>query len=184
MNGNHSTRRDILCGLVAGLMCAAPACAAAGSLTPILTCRSITDPTTRLGCFDRESARLVTSAVPSTTAPAPPPPAPAVAPAPANTADSKANFGLSEVAVEEKEVAAGKRTADPTSMEARIDHVGSAGGGLVIFQLDNGQVWRQVASEGDLLAKPGDVVKISRAMFGSYYLQLKSGRGCKVRRVS
>ena len=114
----------------------------------------------------------------------PAPPAPAVAPAPANTADSKANFGLSEVAVEEKEVAAGKRTAGPTSLEAHIDHVGSAGGGLAIFQLDNGQVWRQLASEGDLLAQPGDAVKISRGMFGSYYLQLKSGRGCKVRRVS
>ena len=172
----------MLCWLVAGLMCAAPACAAAGPLTPILTCRSITDPTTRLDCFDRESAKLVTSAVPPTTAPAPP--APAIAPAPANTADSRANFGLSEVTIEEKEVAAGKRTADPTSMEAHIDHVGSAAGGLAVFKLDNGQVWRQLASEGDLLAKPGDAVKISRGMFGSYYLQLKSGRGCKVRRVS
>jgi hypothetical protein len=53
----------------------------------------------------------------------------------------------------------------------------------VVFTLDNDQVWRQLAAEGDLLAKEGDAVTVSRGLLGSYWLQLKSGRGCKVTRL-
>jgi hypothetical protein len=97
--------------------------------------------------------------------------------------DAKENFGLPYVAVAKKEVAAGIRPADVTKIDAHITGVSLAGVGKATFTLDNGQVWRQLQSEGDLLAKPGDLVTVSRGVFNSYWLQLKSGRGCKVTRI-
>jgi hypothetical protein len=52
-----------------------------------------------------------------------------------------------------------------------------------VFTLDNEQVWKQIATQGELLAKQGDTVTISRGWLNSYYLQLDNGRGCKVQRV-
>ena len=49
-----------------------------------------------------------------------------------------------------------------------------------VFTLDNEQVWRQVSSEGELLVRPGEVVSISRAALGSFWLQMQTGRGCRV----
>ena len=52
-----------------------------------------------------------------------------------------------------------------------------------MFTLENSQMWRQLESDGDMLAKLGDVATISRGLLGSYWLQLKNGRGCKVTRM-
>jgi hypothetical protein len=52
-----------------------------------------------------------------------------------------------------------------------------------VFALDNDQVWRQLASSGELLLHVGDVVTVSRAMLGSFWLETTTGRGCKVTRV-
>jgi hypothetical protein len=97
--------------------------------------------------------------------------------------NSKENFGLSEGAVAKKEVAAGARPKELSSIDAHIVAVSVAGAGLTTFTLDNGQVWRQLSAEGDLLAKPGDPVTVSLGLFHSYWLQTKSGRGCKVTRI-
>jgi hypothetical protein len=104
----------------------------------------------------------------------------AVAAAPAS---SKENFGLSATAVSQKEVAAGTRPAELKSIDAHVVAVSSTGTGLATFTLDNGQVWRQLSPEGDLLSRPGDRVTVSLGLFHSYWLQNKNGRGCKVTRV-
>jgi hypothetical protein len=120
-------------------------------------------------------------------------PAPASAPAAASgasqaavaaaPASSKENFGLSATAVSQKEVAAGTRPAELKSIDAHVVAVSSTGTGLATFTLDNGQVWRQLSPEGDLLSRPGDRVTVSLGLFHSYWLQNKNGRGCKVTRV-
>jgi len=107
----------------------------------------------------------------------------AAMPGPALAANSKENFGLSDAAVAEKEVAAGARPKELRSIDAHIMAVSLASGGQATFKLDNGQVWRQLLAEGDLLARPGDPVTVSRAALRSYWLQVKSGRGCKVTRL-
>jgi hypothetical protein len=181
----------------AGFLCAVPSLAAE-PLAPLLACRALADATARLACFDRESARLgaispappgapaappqATVAAPA-SAPAAPPLAAVATPAPPAPPDAKENFGLPYVAVAKKEVAAGVRAPDVTKIDAHITRVSLAGVGQATFTLDNGQVWRQLLSEGDLLAKPGDLVTVSRGVFNSYWLQLKSGRGCKVTRI-
>jgi hypothetical protein len=80
-------------------------------------------------------------------------------------------------------VAAGTRPAPITKIQAHLVTVGAGADGRMIFRLDNDQVWRQLLTEGDLLAKPGDAVTVSRGVFGSYWLEAPSGRGCKVTRL-
>jgi hypothetical protein len=186
-------------GAVAAVVCGAP-CLASGPLAPLLACRDLTDASARLACFDRESAALAAvpaaAAVPPKAAPpaAAPPAAAAAAslataPAAAHPAgaappaDAKEDFGLPEPVVAAKEVAAGTRAPEVSNIDAHLAAVSTGPNGRATFTLDNGQVWRQLLSEGDLLAKPGDPVAISRGMLRSYWLRLKSGRGCKVTRV-
>jgi hypothetical protein len=198
--------------LLAACLWNAP-CPAAEPLAPLLACRALADSAERLACFDRETAHLAgaapavaaaaaVAAPPGPSAPKMPPgspTAPAPAPVPASApaaapgasqaavaaapASSKENFGLSATALSQKEVAAGTRPAELKSIDAHVVAVSSTGTGLATFTLDNGQVWRQLSPEGDLLSRPGDRVTVSLGLFHSYWLQNKNGRGCKVTRV-
>jgi hypothetical protein len=98
-------------------------------------------------------------------------------------ADAKENFGLPEGAIAAQEVAAGTRAPELKQVSAHLSGLSVSTSGRATFTLDNGQIWRQLESEGDLLAKPGDPVTISRGLLRSYWLQLRSGRGCKVTRI-
>ena len=196
--------------LFAAFLWSAPG-SAAEPLAPLLACRAVADSAARLACFDRESANLAgapaavgatagASAGSGPSAPKMPAASPEVsAPVPASApaavsggtqaavasapASSKENFGLSATAVSQKEVAAGTRPAELKSIDAHVVAVSSTGTGLATFTLDNGQVWRQLSPEGDLLSRPGDRVTVSLGLFHSYWLQNKNGRGCKVTRV-
>jgi hypothetical protein len=176
----------LLCAL-----CALP-CAAAEPLAGLLACRSITDSAARLACFDRETAALASAPAPSLAA-APNVPAAAAAPAAAQSAaapapaaqplDPQQSFGLSGSAIAEKEEAKGARPAKLAKLESRVVGLSLTGNGRTVFTLENSQMWRQLESDGDMLARLGDVATISRGLLGSYWLQLKNGRGCKVTRI-
>jgi hypothetical protein len=126
-----------------------------------------------------------TAAPPTVAAalPAAAPPAPAPAPTATSPLNSEQQFGLPERAVAAKEVAAGTRASDVPAIEAHLVSLAAAPDGRMIFTLDNGQAWRQLQAEGDLLAKPGDTVVVSRALFGSFWMRVPTGRGCKVTRL-
>jgi len=181
--------------LLVCLVCAPP-CLAAEPLAGVLACRAITDSAARLACFDRETAALASApALSSVAAPAPPaaaatpdnnaPPAiAAAAPRPAAPVlDAQQSFGLSGSAIAAKEEAVAARPAKLAKIEGRIVALALTGNGRTLFTLDNTQVWGQIESDGDMLAKLGDSATISRGMLGSYWLQLKNGRGCKVTRM-
>lgn len=166
-------------------------CEAAQPGNSLQACRDIADATARLACFDKAAAAPAASS-PTVSAPsaaaavsaAPPvssPPAPA---APAATLDPKQQFGLPERAVAAQEVAAGTRAPDASKIEAHLSQVAPAPDQRLVFTLDNGQVWRQLSVGGpELLARQGDSLVISRGLLGSYWMQLASGRGCKVTRL-
>ena len=97
--------------------------------------------------------------------------------------DAQQSFGLSGSAIAAHEEAAGTRPQKLAKLEARVIALALAGNGRTVFTLDNTQVWQQIESSGDMLAKLGDSATISRGLLGSYWLQLKNGRGCKVSRV-
>ncbi|MGA2189925.1 MAG: hypothetical protein ABSH33_15440 [Steroidobacteraceae bacterium] len=129
------------------------------------------------------AASIAPAAPPAPTATAAPIAPAAPTPHPAPALDAQQQFGLPERAVAAKEVAAGTRATDAAKIEAHIAQLAKAPNGRVVFTLDNAQIWRQISAEGELLAKQGDAVTISRGLLGSYWLQIKSGRGCKVTRL-
>jgi hypothetical protein len=174
------------------LACALP-CGAAQPLAGVLACRALTDAAARLACFDRETAALASesaaalTAAPATAAPVSAAPATAATPAatpahPAPVLDAQQSFGLSGSAIAANEEATGARPPKVSKIESRIVALALTGNGRTLFTLDNMQVWRQLESDGDMLAKLGDTAAISRGLLGSYWLQLKNGRGCKVTR--
>lgn len=146
---------------------------AAEPLAGVLACRAVTDSAERLACFDRESAALA-------SAPASPL---AVAPTAAPALDPQQAFGLASSAIVANEEAAGARPPKVSKIESRIIGLALTPNGRTLFTLANAQVWRQLESDGDVLARLGDAATISSGLLGSYWLQLKSGRGCKVTRV-
>jgi hypothetical protein len=207
-----SGRWAAACVAVIGLAWLAPG-RAADPLAGLLACRGLKDPTARLACFDREAAALSSAptaggaaaplaatparaplaagsvaappavAAPATAPAAAAPPAVAAPSAPAPVLTPEQQFGLPERKVVEKEVAAGTRSADASKIEAHLARIAVGADGRAVFTLDNDQVWRQLQPEGDLMAKGGDAVTISRGLLGSYWLALSSKRGCKVNRV-
>lgn len=115
--------------------------------------------------------------------PAPPAPHPLPPAIPASaSAEARQQFGLSERAVEERQVAAGAQPTRVSKIDAHIVRTARTSDGHLLFTLDNDQAWRQVEAE-DMLVQPGEAVTISRAMLGSYWLKMSSARGCKVTRV-
>jgi hypothetical protein len=171
------------------LMCAPP-CGAAEPLAGLLACRSLTDAAARLACFDRETAVLA-SAPALVAAPAPllapapgaTPTAPAAPVHPAAVLDAQQSFGLNGSAIAANEEASGARPPKVSKIEARIVGLALTANGRTLFTLDNAQVWQQLESNGDVLARLGDTAALSRGLLGSYWLQMKNGRGCKVTRV-
>jgi hypothetical protein len=176
--------------LLVCILCALP-CTASEPLAGLLACRSIGDSAARLACFDRETAALASAPAASLAAPAVPPASQAAVPASLAAApvpaapvlDAQQSFGLSGSAIAANEEAKGARPAKLAKVESRIVGLALTGNGRTVFTLENSQVWRQLESDGDMLAKLGDVATISRGLLGSYWLQLKNGRGCKVTRI-
>jgi hypothetical protein len=151
-------------------------------LTGLVACRDVADSATRLACFDRETALLVhLPAAP--VAASPPSAAPIAAPPTAAPFDAQQKFGLPQGVIAANEVAAGTRAPAASQLQAKIAIVGHSADGRDVYTLDNGQVWRQLLRDVDTLAESGDAVIISKGLLGSYWLRLKSGRGCKVTRL-
>lgn len=55
--------------------------------------------------------------------------------------------------------------------------------GMMVLELDNGQVWRQQDSDVRLLVSQGETVTISRASLGTFRISDKTGRFARFRRV-
>jgi pyruvate/2-oxoglutarate dehydrogenase complex dihydrolipoamide acyltransferase (E2) component len=199
MNGMKRSSWCVAYGTILCLAGTVP-CSASEPLAQLLACRDLKDAAARLACFDREAAALAPAPTAAGAAPtaatitapaaapvtASPVSAAPAAPAPAHAApvlDPQQQFGLPERTVAAQEVTAGLRAAEVSKIEARLVSVATGADGRAVFTLDNDQVWRELSPEGDLLGRPGDAVKVSRGVLRSYWLQLKSGRGCKVDRV-
>jgi hypothetical protein len=157
---------------------AVPAAGAPAAAAPVAAAPTAAAPTAAAPVAAAPTAAAPTAAVPTAAAPvatAPGRPAPAL--------DPKQQFGLPEHAVAEKEIAEGVRAADVSKIEAHILQLSQTANGRAVFTLDNKQVWRQLIADVTIFATPGDTVTISRGVLGSYWLQTKQGRGCKVTRV-
>ena len=55
--------------------------------------------------------------------------------------------------------------------------------GMIILEMDNGQVWRQQDSDATLVIDTGDPVTIMRAAMGTFRISDKRGRSARFTRV-
>lgn len=146
----------------------------AAAVDRVVACRAIRSAQARLHCFDLATAALARH-VDHTP----------VSSQQARTALSpRATFGLTPAAILAREVAAGARPKPIANISERVTGLHVEADGRMVYDLANGQVWRELQADGD--APPlsvGDQVQISRGWLGSYWLQAPSGRGCKVERI-
>jgi hypothetical protein len=92
-------------------------------------------------------------------------------------------FGIPPGQILAREQAAQRAPQPLVHIEAHIVGMAGTGDGREIFTLDNHQVWVELEPDGDLYAKPGEAVEISRGWLGSYSLRPRSRRSAKVMRL-
>jgi hypothetical protein len=152
----------------------------------VLACRDIAPDAARLTCFDRMAAEVAPARV-SSAPPAPPAPPSSrpAAPAVKDALDPQRTFGLSQARIVAREAsAAGVRVKELSHITARVMRILQAPHRGAIFDLDNGQVWKQSDTDGtDVFANVGDSVEISRGFLGSYWLVTPSSQRLNVVRL-
>jgi len=127
------------------------------------TCVSIRRDAERLACFDKAVAQLQGGTE------AAPPSAENMFGANTDLAAGKANR---EVEREELQEIRGVVTS-----LRRVDD------GMIVVELDNGQVWRQQDADATLTITTGDAVTIMRASMGTFRIADKRGRSARFKRV-
>lgn len=165
--------------IVVSVFVAGPAFADAtrDALAEIARCADIAEATERLRCFDAAVPRARSALA-----------APAPAPAPAATTKSGLLewFGFSREKPVTKPEEFGKPQPAPgpeeiTEITAPVLEFARTPRGKAVFILDNGQVWRQIDSDGTVLPDPppGKPMKVTigRGALGSYNLEIEGRNG-------
>jgi hypothetical protein len=164
MNREMKMRNGWIALLALG--CWAAASAAESTLPePLAACASLRRDGERLACFDKAVLELRQGGTGSTTV------------------SAENMFGAS------RETAG----ASPESREVKREELRQISGavtslrhtndGMIVLELDNGQVWRQQDSDVRLLVSQGETVTITRASLGTFRLIDKSGRFARFKRI-
>ena len=66
---------------------------------------------------------------------------------------------------------------------AKIQGVSTNASGREVFKLDNGQVWQQVEPDAKFAAQPGDTVRISKGLLGSFFMSASAHMNTRVSRT-
>lgn len=137
------------------------------------SCVAIANDERRLACYDDALGRVSTmplSAAPASEA--------SLASTDVASVQARAEFGLSPQMRQER----GQKT-ELESITATIVKVTRNASDRMVFTLDNGQVWLQTETQPRLRAKPGDTIKIRRALMGSYLLVTARSGATRARRI-
>ena len=170
--------------LLCGALVLANAWAAAPSPAGIESCPQISDDKQRLACFDRESAPQKQRAQATS-----PPPASLAAPAAAATVPAAAatqltpeqRVGLTSGQILQRQ--SPPSAPDLKELTAKVQEVSANSTGRGLFTLENGQVWRQVEADPNFSVKPGDTVRITKALLGSYFMSVNAHMSTRVTRT-
>lgn len=81
------------------------------------------------------------------------------------------------------ELQGSRATGDLKELTAKIRAVSGDPAARRSFILENGQVWRQVEPDSEFYVRPGDTVRISKALFGSYFMSVNSHMNTRVSRA-
>ncbi|GMU70129.1 MAG: hypothetical protein KF790_10620 [Steroidobacteraceae bacterium] len=151
-------------GLATLLCVAAPWVAARGEgLSPALRqCVAEQDDARRLACYDAEIARLGTL----------PPPL---------TAEQKFGARGDVARAQDRTDKAGEPRLE--KLDATVTAIVVQPGGELTITLDNGQIWRQIATGESFRLKAGDRVVVKPGSLGSFSMSNPHGRSVKVKRI-
>jgi hypothetical protein len=147
-------------------------------------CAGESDQAKRLACFDALAAGLpkveadqfgLTADIARKRQPQAKSQSPATATA-GTVAGSTAAGGASPTKVEPKP--AGQ------ALPGKITAIRQASGGVLVFTLDNNQVWVQADADTRFSFNVGEDVRIEHGAMGSFWLAANKGRKTKVKRIS
>lgn len=165
---------------VAALMAVPAAMGAEDPGTSLRACRAEVDDAKRLACYDREVDRLGTQAASAGAAPAASA-TPAAPAAPALTPEER--FGRTGAMTRDEADRKDQESRGLAELHATVTEIWTRADGLMVFTLDNGQIWKQVRPDSLFRLKAGEKVKIQPAALGSFLLSGPSKRSTRVSRV-
>jgi hypothetical protein len=152
--------------LAAMLLSLAPALSQADDTLPpvIEACASLRRDPERLACFDKAVAALKSGGQLDQVS--------AENMFGANSGNTQAASSADDIQRDEIK----KISGTVTSLRRTDD-------GMIVLELDNGQIWRQQDSDVRMLVAAGDVVTIVRASMGTFRIGDKTGRFARFKRV-
>jgi len=173
--------------LAAALLTGAGAAAAEEPTRAFMRCLEIQDDEARLSCYDRLAREVVELGVPGARSAAP---AAAATAGAATAGETAASAGAIPEAAgsQAPEDAFGKPQKTPSdvldSISANVVGGFTGWSGDTIFELDNGQVWKQTGMGRYEYSGKDRKVVIERALFGSFMLSPEGlNRSVRVQRV-
>lgn len=139
---------------------------AAETLPPqFQTCVSMRRDSERLACYDKAAA-LIQSDGES-------------APAPSQENMFGANGDIAQTSDAHRQT----KRQELRQISGLVTSLRHLDDGMIVIELDNGQVWRQQDSDISLTVSAGDTVTIVRATLGTFRISDKRGRSARFKRL-
>jgi hypothetical protein len=153
----------MLLAAVCTLLPVTPAPAADELPGHLKTCMSLRRDAERLACYDKAVALL------QNATDAPPP--------------SAENMFGANTAITSGQTKGETRREELREITGVVASLRRADDGMMVLELDNGQVWRQQDSDVSLTIDTGDSVTVSRASLGTFRIADKRGRSARFKRL-
>lgn len=158
-------RTSFSCALGACLI-AITGSATADTLPPQLeACASLRRDAERLSCFDKAIAAIRRGE------------------APGKELSPENMFGATTVIAQPEPGSDKDQREELRQISGTVTSLRHTDDGMIIVELDNGQVWRQQDSNVRLMVATGDKVTVVRASLGTFRITDKSGRFARFKRV-
>lgn len=111
-------------------------------------------------------------------------PSPPVAESATPTSTVEDSEGASEFGEETLPVETQEKTRSPKQIQSRLTGPFTGWNGGTVFELENGQVWRQTDDDQFIVEMIDPKVTIRRGLFGVYFLSVEGyNSSCKVKRI-
>lgn len=162
--------KGIVLSCVVALFAIPPVAAAQNQDVALRACRAEPDDARRLACYDREMDRIGKEQ--ATVAAESPP-----------VLTPEEQFGRTGAMARDESDRKNKETRDLGELIATVTEIWTRSDGLMVYTLDNGQVWKQNAPDPHFRLKAGEKVKIQPAAMNSFLLSGPSKRSTRVSRL-
>jgi|LauGreDrversion4_2_1035121.scaffolds.fasta_scaffold01007_16 hypothetical protein len=181
-NGLHRASFSLVSILCALGVCSIPGTATANpaqplssaGLSPLLSCRALSDGQARLICFDRETEKLEAQTTRRDLV---------ILDRDQIAKAQKDQFGRSSAPNPMPATSNESDTKAPDFIEDRLQSARLSADGKWVFTLTNGAVWGQTELKGIRSPKVGDAIRIRKGALGSFLASIKDRPAIRVKRI-